>query len=105
MRTVVFSLLLSFLAIGCSESKPEKSEVKFQKVSLAIDGMVCTSCEQSIQTKLAKLEGVKSVEASAAKKCAVVEFDASKLSEKELIATVESLGYKAAMQAESAATN
>lgn len=102
MRAFLFSFLVLLLVVGCNAPRQEKSEAQFQKVNFSVSGMVCTSCEQSIQTKLAKLDGVKSVEASAAKKCAVVEFDASKVSEKELIATLESLGYKALPKVESA---
>ncbi|MFN3385862.1 MAG: heavy-metal-associated domain-containing protein [Candidatus Thermochlorobacter sp.] len=102
MRTLLYSFLLSLVVIGCSAQKAEPPQAKIQKVNFAIDGMVCSSCEESIQTKLVKLEGVKSVEASTAKKCAIVEFDASKVSEKDLIATIESLGYKAVAQSQSA---
>ncbi|MCS7014262.1 MAG: heavy-metal-associated domain-containing protein [Chloroherpetonaceae bacterium] len=101
MRLALVSLFFLLLTLGCSKPEQPSPNGKLQKVSFSVEGMVCTSCEQSIQTKLAKLDGVRSVEASTAKKCAVVEFDASKVSEQELIATIESLGYKATCVAES----
>ncbi len=102
MRLIVFPLVFLLLCSSCAQRSHDTAPPKTQTVSFAISGMVCTSCEQSIQTKLAQIEGVKSVEASTAKQCATVEFDASKVSEKDLIATIESLGYKATVQTQSA---
>ncbi|RFM24477.1 MAG: hypothetical protein D0433_05695 [Candidatus Thermochlorobacter aerophilum] len=102
MRLIVFPLFFLLLFSSCAQRSQNAVTSTTQKVSFSISGMVCTSCEQSIQTKLVQMEGVKSVEASTAKKCATVEFDASKVSEKELIAAIESLGYKATVQTQSA---
>lgn len=101
MRVVIFSLLLSLVVLACSKPPAQQPEAKFQKIHLAVEGMVCTSCEQSIQTKLTQLDGVKSVAVSKDKKEAVVEFDASKVSEQDFIAAIESLGYKATRASES----
>jgi Copper chaperone len=82
MRLILFPLFFLLLFSSCAQRSQNAVTPTTQKVSFSISGMVCTSCEQSIQTKLAKIEGVKSVQASTAKQCATVEFDASKVSEK-----------------------
>ncbi|MCS6988387.1 MAG: cation transporter [Chloroherpetonaceae bacterium] len=94
MRFVVFFLIF-FVFIGCGSEKKEPSKANVVKVSLKIEGMVCSSCEKSIESKLAKLDGVQLVEVSQESGEAEVEFDASKVSEERLIAEIDAIGYKA----------
>lgn len=88
-------LLALFLYVGCASEKKENEKPAVVKVSLKIDGMVCTSCENSIKTKIAKVEGVKSVEVSQETGNAEVMFDASKVNTEKIIADIGALGYKA----------
>ena len=44
------------------------------KIDVSIDGMSCTGCEQTIQTSVAKLEGIKSVTADFTKGRAKIEY-------------------------------
>ena len=63
-----------FLALGCSNPGTKKSatEVKLPveasaktvAVELAIQGMTCTGCEQTIQSGISSLKGVKQVKAN-----------------------------------------
>ncbi len=102
MRYMVIALLA--LVVGCSsgnrKDEAKKAESTVQKINVSVSGMVCTSCEKSISTKVAKLDGVKSVVASQKDGTASVEFDNSKVNEKDVIAAIESLGYKAHIQTE-----
>ncbi len=97
MKILSFVLAL-FVFIGCGSEKKEAPKSTVVKVSFKIDGMVCTSCEKSIKSKLTKIEGVKSVNVSQESGDAEVEFDASKISEEKLIAGISELGYKAAVK-------
>ncbi len=73
-----------FLAFGCSNSSPNKSasdskpqigeSVKLAALELSIQGMSCTGCEQTIQSGLTGLKGVKHVKASFKDGKAYVEY-------------------------------
>jgi len=74
----------------------ESSDSEKYVASLAIDGMACEmACGSKISGTLADLNGVKStsIEFNGAEEenFALVEFDAKEISEKEMIAAVESL--------------
>ncbi len=97
MKILTFALVL-FVFIGCGPEKKDLPKPSLVKVSLKIDGMVCTSCEQSIESKLTKIDGVKSVQVSQETGDAEVEFDASKITEETLIAGISELGYKASIK-------
>ncbi len=92
-----------FLAFGCSNGSPKKSapEVKTavaEKLSvtaleLTIQGMTCTGCEQTIQSGLSSVKGVKQVKANFKDGKAYVEIfpdlaDTSKIKE-----SISSSGY------------
>lgn len=97
MKILSFILAI-FVFIGCGSEKKEAPKHAVVKVSFKIDGMVCTSCEKSIESKLTKIEGVKFVNVSQENGDAEVEFDASKISEEKLIADIGALGYKASLK-------
>lgn len=64
-------------------------------VTLKITGMSCAGCASHIHTALSKTEGVISDEVKYPGDIATVKYDASKISEKEIIAVIEKTGYKA----------
>ena len=74
---IIFFVFIA-AAIACSgnNKKAEKSETTQQPslIEVSIGGMTCTGCEQTIQTKLTKLEGVMMVKASFTTGTAMVEY-------------------------------
>lgn len=63
-----------------------------KKVSLNIEGMTCEiGCARMIQSKLSKTEGVKFAKVSFEKKNGIVEYDANKVSEKQIVSAVEQI--------------
>ncbi len=76
---------------------PEK-----QRLSLDVEGMTCASCAARIERKLNKLDGVEA-SVNYAMEQAAVSFDPGAVSVDELIATVESAGYHAALPQQAAA--
>jgi copper chaperone CopZ len=64
-------------------------------VTLKITGMSCAGCASHIHTALSKTDGVISDEVKYPGNVATVKYDASKISEKEIIAIIEKAGYKA----------
>ena len=73
--------------------KSEKLAVAdVKKVSLNIEGMTCEiGCARTIQSKLSKTEGIKFAKVNFEKKNGIVEFDANKVSEKEIVSVVEQI--------------
>ena len=65
------------------------------EVTLAVEGMVCESCEEAISAQLIAIDGVESATLSHTEKSAVVVYDPLKTSEAVIIAAIEKLGYKA----------
>ncbi len=73
-----------------------------QRLELPIEGMTCASCAVRVEKKLNKLEGV-SAAVNYATERASVEFDAGAVSPEQLVAAVESAGYKAALPSDDVA--
>jgi len=66
---------------------------KPETTSFKIDGMTCAiGCAKTIETKLAKMNGVQKASVDFDKKQATVEFDAAVLTPRQLIQAVESTG-------------
>jgi P-type Cu+ transporter len=73
-----------------------------QRLRLEVEGMTCASCAARIERKLNKLEGVEAT-VNYATEQAAVSFDPATVSVDELIATVEAVGYHAALPSDVAA--
>lgn len=69
-------------------------------VTLKITGMSCVGCASYIHTALSKTDGVISDEVKYPGDIAIIKYEASKISEKEIIAIIEKTGYKAEVQKE-----
>ncbi len=104
--TKLVTLLCVILLLASCEKKDEKKSVEakttekkelsatadLKKVALNIEGMTCEiGCARTIQSKLSKIEGIKFAEVNFEKKKGIVEYDASKVSEKEIVAVVEEI--------------
>ena len=72
--------------------------VDTQHVVLAVKGMYCTSCEQTVGTMLRRTAGVLRAEVSVEKAEATVSYDASRTSPDQLIKVVKTLGYDASVK-------
>ncbi len=75
--TVVFlAVVLILFSCNRNSNKSEKSYLKLQPsvIEVSIAGMTCTGCEQTIQTRVGDLSGVKSVKASYVTGKALVEY-------------------------------
>ena len=73
-----------------------------QRLRLEVEGMTCASCAARIERKLNKLDGVEAT-VNYATEQAAVSFDPGAVSVDDLIATVESVGYHAALPQHAAA--
>lgn len=105
-RFFIFPVLFIFL-FSCNNS-PERiaeKEITINKketvsqdsisktiASIGIEGMTCQAgCAREIQNKVSKLTGVVLCEVSFENKIATVEFDDSKISEKDMISAIQKI--------------
>jgi P-type Cu+ transporter len=70
-----------------------------QRLDLPIEGMTCASCAARIEKRLNKLEGVEATVNFATERASVL-FDPARATSDELLAAVESAGYRAALPAD-----
>jgi Cu+-exporting ATPase len=75
--------------------------MSLQKLELPIEGMTCATCAVRVEKKLNKLEGVAAAVNYATER-ASVQFDAEAVTPEQLVAAVESAGYRAAVPSEEA---
>jgi len=68
-----------------------------QQVNLKITGMTCTGCAEHIQYEVKKVPGVAEASASYEEGKATVKYDARLTTPKDIIAAINSTGYKAQM--------
>ena len=66
-----------------------------QTVTLAVENMTCESCPFIVKRTLAKVEGVRKVDVSYARKTATVTFDDGKVTVASLIDATTRAGYPA----------
>ncbi|MGM0851176.1 MAG: copper chaperone CopZ [Bacillota bacterium] len=64
-----------------------------QKESLTVEGMSCGHCVKAIESSVAKLDGVKSVQVSLEDKKVEVEFDGSQVKLDDIKETIDDQGY------------
>lgn len=96
MLIVSVPVVLFFLGCGNRGSgKPVSAEKGAPvKIEVAISGMFCTGCEQTIQTNVSKLEGVNRVAADFKTGRAVVDFYSGLTDTAEIRRAVAASGYK-----------
>ncbi|MCK0158631.1 cation transporter [Cellulophaga sp. F20128] len=104
--SLLLAITLTILSISCKENKKEPEVISidntvapiqtkelanaiYNKAEFTIKGMTCQiGCAASLEKKLAKMEGVKSVTVSFEKELAVVEYDTNTLNTDDLTKTV-----------------
>jgi mercuric ion transport protein len=66
-------------------------------VVISVDGMSCVTCEIAARHALKQVDGVKSAHASVATKSVTVDYDPAKTNTEQLVAAVNSTGYRASL--------
>ncbi|MBI5229380.1 heavy-metal-associated domain-containing protein [Candidatus Micrarchaeota archaeon] len=64
-----------------------------KKLDLEVKGMHCSSCSTLLKEEIVELEGVKAVNADFKKGKIAVEFDESKVAEKQIRELIQKNGY------------
>ena len=66
-------------------------------IVVPVEGLSCLTCEIPVRHALRKIDGVKSVQVSAASKTATVDYEPAKTNPKQLVAAINSTGYRATL--------
>ena len=102
MKTIIYLLFAMFIA-GCqSPSQPsdqddtnQQKEIQTNKsITVNIEGMTCTGCEEAIENNIRGLEGVGKVQADHKKGIAQIEYDSTKVDVSSFSSTIRSTGYQ-----------
>ena len=107
IKNILFVLAITIFALNCkNEAKPEVKTVDFEantekaidanatyaKAEFTIDGMTCAvGCAKTIESKLGKMEGVKSATVDFKNEMAMVEYDVAKANPMSISKTVTSV--------------
>jgi len=101
IKYLVFISILAALTFSCENKtnsiakksiETTKKTPDYKKTEFHIKGMTCEiGCARLIESKLAKTDGVKNVKISFQDSIGMVEFDANKLSQKDLTQVVEKI--------------
>ena len=79
-----------------AKSDHEGNELKkLEKVQIGVGGMTCASCAKIVETALKKVDGIVDASVNLATEKAVVTFDPAKVDASDIIAAIESAGYRA----------
>jgi copper chaperone len=70
-------------------------EIDILKKTYRVEGMHCSNCAMNIEGIEDDLPGINQISASYQKGQMVVEFDEARVSENQILAAVEELGYQA----------
>lgn len=76
------------------EDHNKNINLKFEKISVPVEGMTCASCVARVEKTLSKLDGIKNVSVNLATEKATFEFDQEAVSQKDIAEAIEDAGYK-----------
>jgi copper chaperone CopZ len=67
------------------------------RVVIPVEGMTCATCEIAVRHALKRVDGVKSAHVSVATKTATVDYEVAKTNPEQLVAAINSTGYRASL--------
>jgi len=98
MKNIFYIVLVAAFIAGCSgkSSSTDNTTATVAKktVTLAVEGMTCTGCENTVSEAVTKIAGVSEIKASYVDSTAIVTFDPSKTSVDEIGAAITEAGYE-----------
>ncbi|HMP30696.1 MAG TPA: heavy-metal-associated domain-containing protein [Saprospiraceae bacterium] len=102
MKKILFAFVLSlglvasYAQSNTTNSKTEVAQTNAKTVKIKVDGMSCQQmCANGIDKKLKSTDGIQESKTTLESGMSIVTFDASKISEKEIVSIIEKRNYKA----------
>ena len=65
------------------------------RVAISVEGLSCVACEIPVRHALRRIDGVRSVQVNAGTKTATVDYEPAKTNPEQLVAAINSTGYRA----------
>jgi copper chaperone CopZ len=101
MKNIFFVILIAAFVAGCAgkssstdnAAQANATAVANKTVTLAIEGMTCSGCENTISEAVTKIAGVSTIKASHLDSTAVVGFDSTLTSVSAIGAVITEAGY------------
>lgn len=102
IRNAIVIVLLSFALLACNtapKQPSDKAAVNPSKVlvnktiTLAVEGMTCTGCENTVKASVEKIPGIASASASFKDKTVVIAFDSTRAGINDMSTAITSVGY------------
>lgn len=102
-RNVILVILLASALLACNSApkqasnpaiaNPSKVQVN-KTITLAVDGMTCEDCENTVKGAIEKLPGIASAKASYKDKAVVIAFDSTQAKVKDISMAITAVGYE-----------
>jgi copper chaperone CopZ len=100
MKNIVLIVLIALFACSCNSRQGETKQtatdaaiVANKTINLAIEGMSCTGCENTIKEAVSTIVGVTAVKASYQASEAIVKYDSTKTDLKAISDVITEAGY------------
>jgi copper chaperone CopZ len=102
---IASAIVLGFAALNISshllaEMPPAPKALdaaSLQRAVIPVEGMSCATCEIPVRHALKRIDGVKSAHVSVATKTATVDYEPAKTNPEQLVAAINSTGYRATL--------
>jgi len=97
-KLILFILPILFVFASCNNSGESKNNQKLNpdqlvEIQIAVEGMTCGGCENTVNTELIKLDGVVDARASHIDKNVIVSVDTNVSSVSEMEECISKVGY------------
>jgi len=100
MKIIPFLFVVTLFAFSCTSGQDKTKEatdkvaaVANKTITLAVEGMTCTGCENTVKEAVGGVEGVSEVVASHTEGSAIVKFDSTLTDIKAISIAITDAGY------------
>lgn len=100
MKNILYLFVIALITFACNSGQEKKAEkdsqvaaVANKTITLAVEGMTCTGCENTVKEAVGGVEGVAEVVASHTEGSAIVKFDSTLTDIKAISIAITDAGY------------
>lgn len=94
MRLIVAVVLALVIFAGIPPVQGDEGKTGLTSVTLTVHGMMCSSCQKSVEKALFKMEGVTDVKVDMKKNLVEVRYDGKKATPRQMVEALEKAGFR-----------
>ena len=94
MRLIVAIVFSLVIFAGIPRVQGEERNAGQTSVALTVHGMMCSSCQKSVEKALFKLEGITDVRVDMKKNLVEVRYDGKKVTPRQMVEALEKAGFR-----------